>query len=166
MACHLSDSALERIARTLGSQCRAGRAPQVSARGAVLLLVGVVPVFVRRGGVNRFRPVRRHGVQSAVRFALAIAVSFSTTVATVAVVYRFLSRSPTGHSLRRRGCRGKQSLCGSAAYVAHLRVGANFERRYASDALAAVVPLGVRVLAANTALLVGYLVTRERGVRR
>jgi hypothetical protein len=28
-------------------------------------------------------------------------------------------------------------------YVAYLRVGANFERRYASDALAAVVLLGL-----------------------
>jgi uncharacterized BrkB/YihY/UPF0761 family membrane protein len=51
----------------------------------------------------------------------------------------------------------------SVAYVAFLRLGANFERRYASDALAAVVLLGLWLFAANTALLVGYRAAHRRG---
>jgi hypothetical protein len=44
----------------------------------------------------------------------------------------------------------------SAAYAAYLRLGVNFERRYASDALAAVVLLGLWLFAANTALLLSF----------
>ena len=50
----------------------------------------------------------------------------------------------------------------SVMYVAYLRVGANFERRYASDALAAVVLLGLWLFAANTALLIGYRAAHRR----
>lgn len=48
-------------------------------------------------------------------------------------------------------------------YVAYLRLGVNFEHRYASDALAAVVLLGVWLFAANVALLVGFRVARRVG---
>jgi hypothetical protein len=48
------------------------------------------------------------------------------------------------------------SRCCRSRHVAYLRVGANFERRYAWHALAAAVLLGLWLYAANTALLVGY----------
>jgi hypothetical protein len=47
--------------------------------------------------------------------------------------------------------------------VAYLQLGANFERRYAWHALAAVVLLGLWLFAANTALLVGYRAAHRRG---
>lgn len=50
----------------------------------------------------------------------------------------------------------------SVAYVAYLRLGANFESRYASDALAAVVLLGLWLFAANTTSLVGYRAAHRR----
>ena len=49
----------------------------------------------------------------------------------------------------------------SVAYVAYLRLGTNFEHRYASDALAAVVLLGAWFFFANAAMLVGYKVARD-----
>lgn len=50
----------------------------------------------------------------------------------------------------------------SVAYVAYLRLGTDFEQRYAPDTLAAVVLLGLWFFFANVALLVGYKVARQR----
>ena len=49
----------------------------------------------------------------------------------------------------------------SAGYVAYLRLGANFEQRYASATISAVVLLGVWLFAANVALIVGYRAARR-----
>jgi uncharacterized BrkB/YihY/UPF0761 family membrane protein len=91
------------------------------------------------------------------------ALSFVATVAAVAVIYKVFPRRPPGW---RDTLRGALVAAGSIAvlsvgYVTYLRLGANFEQRYASDALASVVLLGVWLYAANIALLLGYRVARH-----
>lgn len=43
-----------------------------------------------------------------------------------------------------------------ASYAIYLRVGANFEERYGSSAVAAVILLGLWLYLVNGALIVGY----------
>lgn len=146
------------------------RAPTgARGRGAALLLVAFVPVFVFGSLVAGYVgsiALGDSGVESAVGLALAVVASFSAAVATVAAVYRFFPRTPPNWRATIRGAvvaAGSMSVL-SGAYVAYLRLGANFERRYASDALAAVVLLGLWLFTANTALLVGYRVARQHAL--
>jgi uncharacterized BrkB/YihY/UPF0761 family membrane protein len=83
---------------------------------------------------------------------------------TVAAIYKVFPRtSPDWRSTFHGAVVAAASISVlSAAYVAYLRLGANFEHHYASDALAAVVLLGFWLFAVNTALLVGYRVARQR----
>lgn len=146
---------------------RAATGPR--GRVAALLLVGFVPVFVLGtlvAGYVGSVALGDSGVQAAVGLVLAVTASFATAVATVAAIYRFFPRTPPGWRATIRGAvvaAGSMSVL-SAAYVAYLRLGANFERRYASDALAAVGLLGFWLFAANAAVLVGYRVARAARV--
>jgi uncharacterized BrkB/YihY/UPF0761 family membrane protein len=93
-------------------------------------------------------------------------LSFAATVAAVAVIYKVFPQVPPGWTDTLRGAlvaAGSIAIL-SVGYVAYLRLGANFEQRYASDALASVVLLGVWLYAANIALLVGYRIARRARV--
>jgi membrane protein len=157
-------SALVRVLdRSAGDRAASG----LRGRGAALVLVGLVPVLVLGSLVASYvgaAALGDTGVQVAVGLGLALIFGFSTTVATVAVVYRVFPRSPPGWRATLAGA--FVAACSisvlSVGYVAYLRLGANFERRYASDALAAVVLLGVWLYAANVALLLGYRLARRR----
>jgi uncharacterized BrkB/YihY/UPF0761 family membrane protein len=104
------------------------------------------------------------GVEVVVGIALALVLGFTTTVATVSVIYKVFPRAPPDWRATLHGALIAAVTISvvSAAYVTYLRLGANFERRYASDALAAVVLLGLWLFAANTALLLGYRAARHR----
>ena len=147
------------------------RAPTgLRGRGAALLLICVVPVFVLGSLVAGYAGAIALGdspVEVAVGLAFALALSFTATVGTVAAIYKVFPRSPPDWRATLRGAFVAAASIStvSVAYVAYLRLGANFERRYASDALAAVVLLGVWLFAANTALLVGYRVARRQASR-
>lgn len=137
-------------------------------RGAALLLVCLVPVAVLGSLVAGYAGAATLGDSPAevgVGLGLGLILSFAATVAAVAAIYKIFPRTPPGW---RATFRGALVAAGSIAilsvgYVAYVRLGADFERRYASDALASVVLLGVWLYAANIALLVGYRVAR-RGV--
>ena len=144
-------------------------ATTLRGRGAALLLVGLVPVFVLGSLVASYvgsAVLGDTGAEAAVGLGLALVSGFTTTVATVAIIYKvFPSTSPDWRATLRGAVIAAGSISVlSSAYVAYLRLGANFEHRYASDALAAVVLLGFWLFAANTALLLGY--RTARGVRR
>jgi uncharacterized BrkB/YihY/UPF0761 family membrane protein len=140
-------------------------------RGSALVLVAMVPLLVLGSLVASYAGAAALGDKGAevvVGLALAVAAGFSTTVATVAIIYRAFPRSAPHWRATLGGAviaAGSISLL-SAGYVAYLRLGANFERRYASDALAAVVLLGVWLFAANVALLIGYRAARRRVTTR
>ena len=105
--------------------------------------------------------------QVAVGLCLGLGLSFAATVAAVAAIYKVFPRTPPDWRNTVRGSlvAGSSIAILSVGYVAYLRLGANFERRYFSDALASVVLLGVWLYAANIALIVGYRVAR-RAARR
>jgi uncharacterized BrkB/YihY/UPF0761 family membrane protein len=89
---------------------------------------------------------------------------FGATFVTVGFIYRVLPRTPLDWRSTIHGTLIAAASISvlSVGYVAYLRLGANFERRYASDALAAVVLLGLWLFAANTALLIGYRAAHRR----
>jgi uncharacterized BrkB/YihY/UPF0761 family membrane protein len=108
------------------------------------------------------------GMRITFGLACAVASGFVVAVATVAAIYRVFPRTPPDWRSTLVGAliaAGSVSVL-SAGYVGYLRLGANFEQRYASAALAAVVLLGLWLFAANIALLVGYrIAVRREGSR-
>jgi membrane protein len=150
------------LARVDGDRAASG----LRGRGAALLLVGLVPVLVLGSLVAGYvgaAALGDRGFEIAVGLASSFALSFTATAATVLVVFRLFPRKPPSWPATLIGATAAAGCISamSASYVAYLRLGANFERRYASDALAAVVLLGVWLYAANVALLVGYRVARR-----
>ena len=157
-------SALVRVLDRMGGDRAAAG---LRRRGSALLLVGLVPVLVLCGLVASYAGSAALGdseAEIAVGLFIAILSGFGTAVAAVAVLYRVFPRSPPRWRATLTGALSAAAGISllSAAYVAYLRLGANFERRYASDALAAVVLLGLWLFAANIALLGGYRVARRR----
>jgi YihY family inner membrane protein len=134
-------------------------------RGAALLFVFLVPLLVLASLVAGYAGAAALGdsaAEIAAGLIFGFVLSFAATVAAVAVIYKVFPAAPPGW---RDTLRGALVAAGSIAvlsvgYVTYLRLGANFEQRYASDALASVVLLGVWLYAANIALLVGYRVAR------
>ena len=123
--------------------------------------MGLVPVLMVGSLVASYASaaaVGDKGVGVAVGLVLALVTGFTATVATVAVVYKVFPRNPLGWPATLRGALLAAAIISvlSAGYVAYLRLGANFERRYASTALAAVVLLGLWLFAANIAVVVGF----------
>jgi len=130
-------------------------------RGSGLLLVGLVPVFILGSLVASYAGASAlgdSGVEIAVGLVLALVTGFTATVATVALIYRVFPRTPPHWPATIRGALVASGIVSvlSAGYVAYLRLGANFERRYASTALTTVVLLGLWLFAANIALVVGF----------
>lgn len=156
-------SALVRVLNRLaGDRGAAG----LRGRGVALVLVAVVPVLVLGSLVGSYvgaAALGDTGPEVALGLVLAVAVGFTSTVAFVAVIYKVFPRTPPGWRETFHGAFLAASSISvlSAAYVAYLRLGANFEHHYASDALAAVVLLGLWLFAANTALLFGYRSARR-----
>lgn len=135
-------------------------------RGATLLLIGLVPALVLgslAAGYVGAAALGDTAVEIMIGMGLALASSFTATVATVGVIFKVLPRHPPSWPATVRGsvvaAGGIAAL--SVAYVAYLRLGANFGQRYASDALAAVVLLAAWLFASNIALLLGFRVARR-----
>jgi len=133
----------------------------LKGRGVALALVAVVPVLILASLLAAYAGTRVLGdgpILTVVGFVLAFACGFAVTGAGVTVLYRVFPHAPPPWRANVRGtlvaATGISLL--SVGYVAYLRLGTNFEQRYASDALAAVVLLGVWLFFANVALLTGY----------
>jgi membrane protein len=156
-------SALMRVLDRVGGE-RAGTG--LRGRGVALLLVCLVPVLVLGSLVASYAGAAALGdapVEIAIGLGLALVTGFGATVAAVAVVYRVFPRTPPSWQATLHGAlvaSGSISVL-SAAYVAYLRLGANFEQRYASATIASVVLLGLWLFAANVALIVGYRAARR-----
>jgi len=139
-------------------------------RGAALLLVGLAPVLILAGLVASYAGTVGLGespAEIAIGLGAAFVFGFTATTVAVAFVYRVFPRAPLDWRQSTRGAVTTSAAISmlSVAYVTYLRLGANFQRRYASDALAALVLLGLWLFAANTALLLGYRAARRRSRR-
>jgi membrane protein len=148
--------------RVAGDRARNG----LRGRGAALLLVSLVPVLVLGSLVAGYAGAAALGDSPAevtLGLFVGLALSFAATATAVAVIYKVFPRTPPNWRDTRRGALVAACCIAalSVAYVAYLRLGADFEQRYASDALTSVVLLGVWLYAANIALLVGYRVARR-----
>jgi len=157
-------SALARVLDRVGGE---GEAAGLRGRGAALMFVGLVPVLVLGSLVASYvgaAALGDTGAVVAVGLALGVVSGFAAGVATVSLIYKVFPRTPPSWPATAYGALVAAGIISmlSAGYVAYLRLGANFERRYASDALAAVVLLGLWLFAANTALLIGYRFARGR----
>jgi len=103
-------------------------------------------------------------VAAVVGWAGAGVVVFVSTAAMTGLIYRVFateSASWTGIAQAAATVAAGISLL-SLGYVVFLRLGTDFEQRYASSGLAAVVLLAGWLFLANALLLVGYRLARER----
>jgi membrane protein len=156
------------LARVLDRLAGDSNATGLRRRGAALGLVGVAPVLVLASLLASYAGATAFGdtpVELVGGFAVGLVFGLGATFVTVAFIYRILPSAPPDWRSTNRGALVAAAAISalSVAYVAYLRLGANFERRYASDALAAVVLLGLWLFAANSALLVGYRAAHRRG---
>jgi membrane protein len=155
------------LARVLDRLAGDRNATGLRRRGAALGLVGVAPVLVLGSLLASYAGATAFGdtpVELAGGLAVGLVFGSGATFVTVAFIYRIFPSTPPDWRSTTHGALVAAVTIAvlSVAYVAYLRLGANFERRYASDALAAVVLLGLWLFAANSALLVGYRVAHRR----
>jgi membrane protein len=137
------------------------QATGLRGRRAALLLIAFSPVLVLGCLVASYAGADVLGDASAdiaLGITAAFVLGFAATALFVAAIYRVFPRNPPAWRSTIRSALVAAVVISllSVAYVAYLRFGANFERRYASAALAAVVLLGLWLFAASMALLVGY----------
>ncbi len=141
--------------------------PGLKGRALAFLLMGALQVVVLAvlAGVLMGPRLLGEGLAAKVGgWAIAVALGFLSIAAMTGLIYRVFaadSRSWQGVAIAAATVAAGITLL-SIAYVAFLQVGANFEQRYASSGLAAVVLLAVWLFLANALLLVGYRLARER----
>lgn len=99
---------------------------------------------------------------------LSLVVGFAATLAVTALIYRVFPRRTTRWADVIKGAATAAAAISvlSLAYVVYIGSVADFEQRYVSSGLAAVVLLGLWLFLANAFVLVGYQVTLELSVRR
>ena len=135
-------------------------------RGLALALVGLLPMLVLISLPATYAGAKVLGdgpVATALGLAVALLFGFVVTAGAVTVIYKVFPHRPPEWRATLRGTLVAATGISlvSVGYVAYLRLAANFEERYASDALAAVVLLAVWLFLANAVLLVGYRVARD-----
>lgn len=135
-------------------------------RGRGLAVLGLLPLFALGGLVASYLAtalVGDSGPMIVVGWAVGLAVAFVFVTLTVAVIYRVFGPDDLGPKVLLHGaaaCSLGVALL-SIAFTIYLRVGADFQERYASSGLAAVILLGVWLFLSNVLLLVGYKVALE-----
>ena len=156
------------LARAFDRLCPGADEPAKGLRGRALALalVGVMPALVLVGLVATYAgtSLADHGfVAGILGWALALAVGLLTSGAAAAAIYKLFSPRPVGA----RGVVQGGALAGaaisllSAGYAVFLHFGTDFEHRYATSGLAAVVLLALWLFLANAVILVGYQVALE-----
>lgn len=136
-------------------------------RALALALLGLMPALALTGLVASYlgTTILSAGVLARVAgWAIGLVLGFAGSWATIAAIYLIFSPRPMGWSARARGAAvaaGSISVL-SLGYVVFLNLGTDFERRYATSGLAAIVLLAVWLFLANALILVGYQVARDR----
>jgi uncharacterized BrkB/YihY/UPF0761 family membrane protein len=135
-------------------------------RALALALVGLMPALVLAGLVASYlgTSLVGHGRAAQVLgWALALAFGFVASSAAAMAIYKLFSPRPVvGRGVLHGGAvAGAAISLLSAGYAFFLHFGADFEHRYATSGLAAVVLLGVWLFLTNALILVGYQVALE-----
>ncbi|MDQ3642423.1 MAG: YihY/virulence factor BrkB family protein [Actinomycetota bacterium] len=139
-------------------------------RGLALGLVGVVPALALAGLVAAYlgtAVVGDGGAALVAGWVLALAFGFVASAVSVAVIYRLFAPTSLGWQSIARGAvaAGGAISVVSLGYVIFLNSGVDFERRYATSGLAAVVLLAVWLFVTNALILVGFEIAQELRAR-
>ncbi|MGH9279628.1 MAG: YihY/virulence factor BrkB family protein [Acidimicrobiales bacterium] len=135
-----------------------------------LALVAVMPALVLGGLVAAYSGTAllgRGALATLLGWTLVLVLGFVASTIASAVIYKLFSPRPLGW----RAALGGGTTAGacisilSAAYVVFLHFGTDFEHRYATSGMAAVVLLGLWLFLANALILVGYQVAAEMNGR-
>ena len=135
-------------------------------RGLALGLVGVVPALALAGLFAAYlgtAVVGDGGAALVAGWVLALAFGFAASAASVTVIYRLFAPISLGWRSIARGAAaaGGAIAVVSLAYVIFLNSGVDFERRYATSGLAAVVLLAFWLFMTNALILVGFQIAQE-----
>lgn len=156
------------LSRAFERLCPGSDMPAKGLRGRALALalVGAMPALALAGLVASYAGTAlfRSGFPLViVGWVLALLFGFVASSAAAAAIYRLFAPRPVGRSGLVKGAAtaGASIAVLSAAYAVFLDLGADFEHRYATSGLAAIVLLAVWLFLANALILVGYQVAQE-----
>jgi hypothetical protein len=153
--------AFDRLSPTPDRQAKGLR-----GRALALALLGVMPALALTGLVASYLGTTILGDSTLARlagWALALVLGFAGSWVTLAAIYLIFRPKPMRWSGLARGtavAAGSISVL-SLGYVVFLNVGTDFERRYATSGLAAIVLLALWLFLANALMLVGYEVAQD-----
>ena len=142
------------------------QAKGLRGRALALALLGMVPALALTGLVASYLGTTILGNGALARvagWAIALVLGFVGSWVTIAAIYLIFSPRPIGRTQVARGAAvaaGSISIL-SLGYVVFLNLGTDFERRYATSGLAAIVLLAVWLFLANALMLVGYEVAQD-----
>lgn len=153
--------AFERLSPSPGREAKGLR-----GRALALGLLGVMPALALTGLMASYLGTTVLGEGTLARaggWAIALVFGFVGSWMTIAAIYVLFSPRRMEWSALARGAAvaaGSISVL-SLGYVVFLNVGADFERRYATSGLAAIVLLALWLFLANALILVGYQAAQE-----
>ena len=137
-------------------------------RGRVLALglLGVVPALALAGLVAAYlgtSVVDKGGVATVVGWGLGLVFGFVVSSLAVGLIFRLFGPRRLGWAGIVRGATTSAAAISalSVAYAIFLNSGLDFQRRYATSGLAAVVLLAFWLFMANAFILVGFQVAQE-----
>lgn len=133
-------------------------------RARALALLGLGPVLVLVTLLAAYGATSLLGVHGRVAaWVLSLVFGFAVSLVTTGVIYRVFSPvSLSWSGVGKGACTAAAGIAVlSATFVVYLNVGSDFEHRYATSGLAAVVLLGLWLFCANALLLVGYQAALE-----
>ena len=141
--------------------------PGLRGRALAFIIMGALQIVVLAGlAVVLVGPrlLGRSLVATVAGWAIAMAVGFLSVAVMTGLIYRIFATEAVSWKgvIQASATVAAGISLLSLAYVVFLRLGTNFEQRYASSGLAAVVLLAVWLFLANALLLVGYRLVRER----
>ena len=135
-------------------------------RALALGLLGVVPALALAALVAAYLGTRILGdgpVETALGWLLALAFGFAASSMAAAVIYRLFAprHLPLKAIVKGSTVAGAAISVVTLGYVIFLNVGVDFENRYASSGLAAIVLLAAWLFLSNALILVGFQVAQE-----
>ncbi|MDQ3980478.1 MAG: YihY/virulence factor BrkB family protein, partial [Actinomycetota bacterium] len=136
-------------------------------RALALALVGLMPALTLAGLIAATVGSSLLGdglVGTALGIVLALVFGFVASALAAAAIYRLFTprRVRAGGIVRGAAAAGMTIALLSAGYALFLNAGTDFERRYASSGLAALVLLALWLFLANALILVGYQVAQDQ----
>ena len=135
-------------------------------RALALGLLGVVPALALAGLVAAYLGTAILGdgpVATVLGWLMALVLGFVASTLAVAVIYRLFGpgRLPGKAIARGAATAGGAISVVSLGYVIFLNIGVDFERRYATSGLAAIIFLALWLFLSNALILVGFQVAEE-----